>query len=688
MKHFGLLVRMLSVVMCVGLIVCCGCSRKSGDIVSLTGEWEYRVGFDSSYFSNYTPSEWKKTKVPVSIEDLPDMKNYTGKITFRKVLPAEAVDMLRSRQSVAFYSGYVSDVVSFYLNDTFVGMRGSERPYRTGYERILVTNLPGGAFKEQGDNALYAVVVTNRTFPYQGLKGEQIYLGRSDVVYREYYTSVATSLALILLYAAIGMFYIFLGARRLQDRHNLFFGLTCFVFAAFSVANMDCKELVFGDNALLSFMTDQVSLKLLVGFSFLFFSYFLHKKITKRSVSAFVLCSLFAVVDIVAPLHVMSRMLQVFSVLLIFVFIFILADTIHQLAKKNWDAGYIIVGVLVMLAGVVHDILVYNGFLNPPFLVFYALLILIVGFAVLLVNQFIRSLFQFEELNKHLEHKVEERTTELRAAMEELEATNESLIMTNRELEDAKRIADRDMRMAVNLQSSILPGPVQTSEWDVSCVYKPMSGVSGDLYDFFDRDGRLLGAGIFDVSGHGIASGLITMIAKSIVYRNFTQHYDKKLSFIMSQINDALIEQVGNVDNYLTGILIKFKDNIVEYVNAGHTDLALRKANTKKVHLVNLKDEDVKGPFLGLEELKTTYRTLAFRVDKGDELLLFTDCFNESKNAQGEEYGIERITAAFMRAPSSSAADTVSFMMDDFYSFVAADQFKDDLTVVLIKRLV
>ena len=106
------------------------------------------------------------------------------------------------------------------------------------------------------------------------------------------------------------------------------------------------------------------------------------------------------------------------------------------------------------------------------------------------------------------------------------------------------------------------------------------------------------------------------------------------------------------------------------------------------MHLVTLKDQDVKGSFLGLEGFNFPYKALAFRIEEGDVLLLFTDCFNESKNAQGEEYGTERILDSFSRAPLDSPNDTIAYLMNDFYSFVGTENLHDDLTVVLMKRLV
>ena len=110
-----------------------------------------------------------------------------------------------------------------------------------------------------------------------------------------------------------------------------------------------------------------------------------------------------------------------------------------------------------------------------------------------------------------------------------------------------------------------------------------MAGVSGDLYDFYLEDNVLTGVSILDVSGHGIASGLITMLARTIFYRNFAAGKEEDLSEILEKSNRHLIKEIGNVDYYLTGILLRFKQDSVEYVNAAGTTAYFSPANLSSV---------------------------------------------------------------------------------------------------------
>jgi serine phosphatase RsbU (regulator of sigma subunit) len=292
------------------------------------------------------------------------------------------------------------------------------------------------------------------------------------------------------------------------------------------------------------------------------------------------------------------------------------------------------------------------------------------------------------DLKDNLEDRVLKRTEELMFEKEKVEAMNETLIATNENLENAKIIAERDMKMAVNVQKSILPKEApKVKGWDIAYAFQPMSGVSGDLYDFYHTDDTLNGIALFDVSGHGIASGLITMIAKPIIHRFFTRMKNSKLNKVLQRANEDLVEEIGNVDNYLTGIILKFngdKDQ-VEYVNAGHPDLMLRNKD-RSVREVNDDENDFKGMFLGFKEFGSKFESLKFEMNAGEELLLFSDCIIEGKNSKNEEYGTDALMKSFSRAPDGSAEEILFYITNEFMKFIDHRNLDDDYTVIIIKK--
>lgn len=291
------------------------------------------------------------------------------------------------------------------------------------------------------------------------------------------------------------------------------------------------------------------------------------------------------------------------------------------------------------------------------------------------------------ELNIHLEDKVRDRTEELEEAMKELEVVNETILNFNQTLEDAQRRAAIDMEMAANVQAGMLPKQApQTGDMDIAFAYKPMSSVSGDFYDFYEIGGKLAGVGIFDVSGHGVASGLITMIARSIFFRNIRTGAGKPLNQVLDKSNRELINEIGAIENYLTGILLRFNGPTVEYVNAAHSDLICKKGETGEVGIVNRKDNDIRGFFLGVRDVEAPYEALTFQLKPNDVLLLYTDCLYEGRNQQGEEYGLARLKQSLKNAPDAGAREILDCLLNDFDKFTGLAEPADDLTVIVIKK--
>ncbi len=277
----------------------------------------------------------------------------------------------------------------------------------------------------------------------------------------------------------------------------------------------------------------------------------------------------------------------------------------------------------------------------------------------------------------------------LKAALEETERTNQLLKATNEKLEEAHRVAMIDMKMAVNVQTSIFPKRTPDSDyWDVDFLFKPMVGVSGDLYDFYHKDGKLDGLALFDVSGHGIASGLLTILAKSTIFRRFHRGRDTRLSEVMQNINDDLIAQMNQLDNYyLTGLLLRFQEDTVEYASAAHTELLFKSGASGIVKPVTPKDRQLDGSILGLDVCENKFDALRFKTRPGDTLIAYSDCLIESRNAQNQQLTIEGLTKILSDSPPElTARGLIDYLVEKFYHFVGGDSLDDDLTVIVARR--
>ena len=96
------------------------------------------------------------------------------------------------------------------------------------------------------------------------------------------------------------------------------------------------------------------------------------------------------------------------------------------------------------------------------------------------------------------------------------------ILSTEKELRHQKDLLSSEIYQAATIQKTFFhQNFTHFSDWEIACRCVPMAGVSGDMYDFYpskiEGEDSLYGAGIFDISGHGISSGIITLLAKNII---------------------------------------------------------------------------------------------------------------------------------------------------------------------------
>lgn len=155
----------------------------------------------------------------------------------------------------------------------------------------------------------------------------------------------------------------------------------------------------------------------------------------------------------------------------------------------------------------------------------------------------------------------------------------------------------------------------------------------------------------------------------------------------MEFINEGLIAEMGQTDNYVTGTLMRFDGDIVEYVNSASPDVAFLSGSSGKTgKLTDRTGKKITSGFLGLAEMKGPISALTIKLMPGDCLFMYTDCLIESKNSQGRLYQETDIMAALKNARADTARGILDHILDNFDQFLEDTPVRDDLTAILIRR--
>lgn len=257
----------------------------------------------------------------------------------------------------------------------------------------------------------------------------------------------------------------------------------------------------------------------------------------------------------------------------------------------------------------------------------------------------------------------------------------------SKQQDEYKDKMEKELELASTVQSSFFnQSKTSFDGWSIEFYSKAMTGVSGDFIDIYSNNEQLEGLGIFDVSGHGIASGLVTMLVKNIIDQEFHNGSKDELKTVIDRINVRFTKEKGNIENYLTGILCRVNDNKINFVNAGHSMPILLKAKDGIADFINLKNNEKTFGAIGMQNIPSNFISHTVELDSGDEFILFTDGVTDETNMNNETFGKERFLKSINRNAERSLTTQIKCIVSDIQNFSAEVPQSDDITILILKK--
>jgi len=241
---------------------------------------------------------------------------------------------------------------------------------------------------------------------------------------------------------------------------------------------------------------------------------------------------------------------------------------------------------------------------------------------------------------------------------------------------------DQEMRLAGRLQRDFLPrdlrpvGPVCFAP-----LYRPVTWVSGDIYDIFRVDEDHVGFYVADAVGHGMAASLLTMFIKhTIAPKEITpQGYRiREPGETLTILNEALSEQ--NLPNcqFVTACYCLFNIKTLElrFARGGHPYPLLI---TGDGAVTELKSH---GGLMGLFK-GTSFPTSSVQMHPGEKLILYTDGIEVSfAPREDEAHSWEHYRAVFETLAHEPVDEIVRHLEEQLDAETGSLDPKDDVTVI------
>lgn len=210
----------------------------------------------------------------------------------------------------------------------------------------------------------------------------------------------------------------------------------------------------------------------------------------------------------------------------------------------------------------------------------------------------------------------------------------------------------------------------------------PATEMGGDYYDFIlSPETKMLYFCIGDVAGHGVASGLVMVMIRSILHALIPHNLSTK--DILVEANKILYGSIPK-NMFLSLNLLRWDSQRKKicYTSAGHEYLVHYHHRSKEVEMI-MAGGMVLGPMKDITPLITEKE---MDLEPGDTLLLYTDGVTEATGDDGSYFSLERLKEVVLRWGSLSPQELIDKIEETVRKHLGKSDQLDDVTLVVLKR--
>lgn len=249
---------------------------------------------------------------------------------------------------------------------------------------------------------------------------------------------------------------------------------------------------------------------------------------------------------------------------------------------------------------------------------------------------------------------------------------------------DEKKRLDHDLEIARDIQRILLPSEAPVVEgFEISGLNIPARHVSGDYFDYIKVDDDRLGVAIADVSGKGVPASIIMAICRSVLRSQATGNPSP--ADVLQKVNRQLYPDIKE-DMFISMayVILDHTHNAVTLCRAGHDAPLHYQRRTQTV--TPLKPP---GMVVGIDSGSVFDRITSdfvLTLEQDDCLLLYTDGVTEALDANGDEFGFDRMVQCVRASAASGAPAMIARIIDELRSFVGSQPQNDDITLIAIRK--
>lgn len=251
------------------------------------------------------------------------------------------------------------------------------------------------------------------------------------------------------------------------------------------------------------------------------------------------------------------------------------------------------------------------------------------------------------------------------------------------EIQKQKDIIQEGIDYARHIQQAIIPSPqlIQAKIPGFYSFLKPRDVVSGDFY-WFHHDGNKSIIAAIDCTGHGVAGGLMSMIANSLLNRIIKEGKEYEPDKILRKLNDSVVETLAQSGDYFDSsmdITVCVLDDASKQISlslAGHRCVAIRNNEIKEMDGA---DSAIGGLF---PKMNLSYDLHTFPYESGLDLFMFSDGFPDQDGASGKKMGSKAFTEILLNLSAVDPSKRVDILQQKLDDWRSGKKQRDDILVM------
>ncbi|UNU23369.1 HAMP domain-containing protein [Microcoleus vaginatus HSN003] len=292
-------------------------------------------------------------------------------------------------------------------------------------------------------------------------------------------------------------------------------------------------------------------------------------------------------------------------------------------------------------------------------------------------KSFNRMAGQLKELFETLEDKVKERTAELASANDEIISLNERL------KEDNLRMG-AELDIVRQMQQMILPNAeeLKIEGLDIAAYMEAAEEVGGDYYDVLNTDG-VVTLGIGDVTGHGLESGILMLMAQTAV-RTLKEIRETDPVRFLDALNRTLYKNVQRMksEKSLTLAILNYSEGRVS-ISGQHEETIIVRLGGQVERIDTM---DLGFPIALDDDIAEFINQISIELQLGDGIVLYTDGIPEAQDVNKKQYGVEQMCEVISQNWHLSAGEIKQAVIDDLRRHIGTQKVFDDITLLVLKR--